>query len=83
MFSFSHYPPGLYFFSEKEGKKEEENEEAEDVYCKLNDPAENVYMTTMSSSTAKHNKGNIGQVQMYLFNDLKELIVPQLCIKVV
>lgn len=48
-------------------EKKEENEDVEDVYSKLNNPSENIYMTAMSSSTAKQNKGNIGQIQVYVF----------------
>lgn len=56
--SFTHIETAwsLFLLLIKAEKKEEENEDEEtDLYCKLNNPSENVYMATMTSS--KHNKG--------------------------
>lgn len=51
---------------EKEEEKENGDEEGDDtnVYCKLNSPSENVYMST---TNPKQKKGNISQILVHLF----------------
>ncbi|XP_017325771.1 natural killer cells antigen CD94 [Ictalurus punctatus] len=50
--------------AKKEKEKDEEGEET-NVYCKLKDPSENVYMAAMSSSTPKHNDDVCRKVNLY------------------
>ncbi|MCJ8728876.1 hypothetical protein PDJAM_G00008900, partial [Pangasius djambal] len=50
---------------EKEKAQGDEEAEEDNLYCKLKASSENVYMSTMTSSTLKHNKDVNWRVCLY------------------